>query len=176
MHVGMIEPYLGQHPEIHPDAFIHPAATVIGRVKIGARSTVWPGAVLRGDDGWIEIGEETSIQDGTVVHMTEGQSNTFVGSGVTVGHGVILHGCHVGDGALVGMGAIVLDNARVEAGGFVAAGTLIPPGKVVPSGKMAMGNPFKIVRDLKPGDLEWQAFGRRTYVKRCAEYKAREQG
>ncbi|RMG97822.1 MAG: gamma carbonic anhydrase family protein [Deltaproteobacteria bacterium] len=171
-----IEPYGDHHPKIHPDAFVHPSAVVIGKVTIGARSSIWPCAVLRGDDGVIEIGEETSIQDGTVIHMTEGQSNTIIGNRVTVGHAVTLHGCTIGDGALVGIGAIVLDNAVVEPGAFVAAGTLVPPGKVVPAGKVAMGNPFRIVRDLAERDRAWLSFSHETYVRRAAEYKKRHGG
>jgi len=168
-----IEPFQEHTPVVHPEAFVHPSAVVIGRVTIGARSSVWPCAVLRGDDGFIRIGKESSIQDGTVIHMTEGQSNTIIGDRVTIGHAVTLHGCTIGDGALVGIGAIVLDGAVIEPGAFVAAGTLIPPGKVIPTGKVAMGNPFRIVRDLAERDRAWLAFSHETYVRRAAQYKAR---
>ncbi len=166
----MIEPFLEHAPQIHPEAFVHASAVVIGNVRVGRLSSLWPNATLRGDDGFIHIGEETSIQDGTVVHMTEGLSNVTVGNRVTVGHNVTLHGCTVGDGALVGIGSVVLDGAVIEPEGFVAAGTLVPPGKVVPSGKVAMGNPFKIVRDVGPKELEWVKFGWKTYMKRTRQY------
>ena len=167
---AVIEPFLEYAPLIHPEAYVHPSAVVIGRVEVGRLTSLWPNTTLRGDDGYIKIGEETSIQDGTVIHMTEGVSNTTVGNRVTIGHNVTLHGCTVGDDSLVGMGSIVLDNAVVESGAFVAAGTVIPPGKVVPSGKMAMGNPFKIIRDLTDKDREWFEFSRKTYTTRAKQY------
>jgi carbonic anhydrase/acetyltransferase-like protein (isoleucine patch superfamily) len=167
----VIESFLEHTPQIHADAFVHPSAVVIGRVSVGRFSSLWPNTTLRGDDGFIKIGDETSIQDGTVIHMTENTSNTSIGSRVTVGHNVTLHGCTVGDGALIGMGSIVLDGAIIEPGAFVAAGTVIPPGKVVPSGKMAMGNPFKIVRDLGDKDRQWLEFSWKTYVARAKQYR-----
>lgn len=172
----MLEKLRGIRPQVAPTAFVHAAATLIGDVVVGPRASVWPAAVLRGDDGAIVIGAETSIQDGTVIHATEGVSHTTVGARVTVGHKVILHGCTIGDNSLIGMGSIVLDNAVVEPWSFVAAGTVIPPGKVVRSGEMVMGNPFRVVRQLTAKDREWIEHAWTVYVKRAAEYLAERSG
>lgn len=171
----MIEPHRDNRPELHETAFVHEMATVIGEVRLGAESSVWPAAVLRGDDGHIHIGALTSIQDGTVVHNTEGWSVTEVGDKVTVGHNVTLHGCKVEDECLIGMGAIILDNAVIGTGSIVAAGTVIPAGKVIPPGKLVMGNPFRIVRDLRDKDRAMIDQGWKAYQVRAREYReARE--
>ena len=130
-------------PKIHPDAFVHEMATIIGDVTIGALSSVWPGAVLRGDDGPITVGERTSIQDGAIVHTWD-QHPTEIGSGCVIGHLAHLEGCHIHDDALVGSGAIVLRRAIVGQGSLVGAGALVPPGKVVPAGAQAVGVPVVI--------------------------------
>lgn len=172
----MLEALRGKTPLVDPAAFVHAAAVLIGDVVVGARASIWPTAVLRGDDGPIRIGPDTSIQDGTVIHATEGISHTTVGARVTVGHKVILHGCTIGDDCLIGMGSIVLDNAVVEPWSFVAAGTVIPPGKVVRSGEMVMGNPFRVVRALTAKDREWIEHAWTSYVRRAAEYMAERSG
>ena len=164
---------LGKHqPQVDPTAFVHPRAVLIGQVTIGARSSVWPCATLRGDDGAIIIGEASSIQDGAVVHMTEGLSRTVVGHRVTVGHNAILHGCTVGDECIIGMGAILLDNAIIEPCSIVAAGSLIPAGKRVPAGTVVMGNPFRVVRTCTAKDREFIDCSWRTYVAQGAKYAA----
>ncbi len=168
----MLESFQGRSPQVDPTAFVHGRATLIGAITIGASSSVWPGAVLRADDAPIIIGESTSIQDGTMVHATEGISATSVGSRVTVGHGVILHGCTIGDECLIGMGSIILDNAVVEPGAFVGAGALVPPNKVVRSGELWLGNPGKCVRPLGPEDYRWIEHSWRAYAKRASEYLA----
>jgi carbonic anhydrase/acetyltransferase-like protein (isoleucine patch superfamily) len=170
----VLEPFEGVHPEIHPEAFVHAAAVLIGHVVIGARTSVWPCAVLRGDDGPVLIGEDTSIQDGTLIHCTEGLSKTVVGSRSTIGHKVVLHGCTIEDECLVGMGAIILDNARVETGSIIAAGTLIPPNKVVPAGMLVMGSPFKVIRPVNEQDRKLIDNGWREYVHRAGQYLARD--
>jgi carbonic anhydrase/acetyltransferase-like protein (isoleucine patch superfamily) len=129
-------------PRIDADAFVHPDATVIGDVRIGAGSSIWPAAVLRGDTGYIEVGRRTSIQDGTVVHTTE-QWPTVIGSGCVVGHNAHLEGCRVGDGCLVGSGSIVLNRAVLEPGAGVAAAALVSEGSVVGSGQLAVGVPAR---------------------------------
>lgn len=168
----MIEPYLGERPVIDPTAFVHAGATVIGKVTIGAECSIWPGAVLRGDDGRIVVGPQTSIQDGTVVHLTEDLSETIIGARVTVGHNVTLHGCVVEDEVIVGMGSILLDNARVGKGSIVGAGTLVPMNKTIPSGVLALGNPFRVVRELTEKDRAWIAFSWRSYVEKSRRYAA----
>ena len=167
----------GDHtPQIHPEAFVHASAVLIGNVTIGPESSVWPQVALRGDDGPITIGAQTSIQDGTMVHMTEGTSVTTVGDRVTVGHGVILHGCTVEDDCLIGMGSIILDNAVVESGSIVGAGALIPPGKRVPAGSVVVGNPFKLLRPASDADRQSIDYSWREYVKRTRQYRAASQG
>jgi carbonic anhydrase/acetyltransferase-like protein (isoleucine patch superfamily) len=168
----MLEAFQGRAPRVDPSAFVHVRATLIGDVTIGAGSSVWPSAVLRGDDAAIIIGDETSIQDGAMIHATEGLSATTVGSRVTVGHGVILHGCTIGDECLIGMGAIILDNAVVESGAFVGAGALVPPNKVVRRGELVVGNPAKVIRELGPKDYAWIEHSWRAYAKRTREYLA----
>jgi carbonic anhydrase/acetyltransferase-like protein (isoleucine patch superfamily) len=168
----MLQSFRGVHPRVDPTAFVHERATLIGDVEIGPGSSVWPGAVLRGDDGPIVIGANTSIQDGTIIHATEGLSRTTVGSRVTVGHQVVLHGCTIGDDCLIGMGSIVLDEAVVEAWAFVAAGALVAPGKRVPTGQMMMGNPGKLVRALTDKDRAWISHSWNAYAKRTREYLA----
>jgi carbonic anhydrase/acetyltransferase-like protein (isoleucine patch superfamily) len=127
-------------PQIHPEAFVHPAAVVIGAVTIGAEASVWPAAVLRGDYGRIHIGELTSIQDGTVVHTTADWP-TIVGARCVVGHNVHFEGCTIGDDCLIGSGSVVLNRATVEPGAAVGAAALVPEGTTVPAGHIALGVP-----------------------------------
>ena len=136
-------------PEIHPEAYIHPDATVIGQVSIGAGSTVWPGAVLRGDYGRITVGDRTSIQDGTVVHATE-TLPTVIGSDCVVGHIAHLEGCVVEDGCLIGSGSVVLHRAVVRTGALVGANAVVSNNVEVPSGAMALGVPAKIRENAVP--------------------------
>ena len=141
---------LGDHvPTLHPEAYIHPDAVVIGQVSVGAGSTVWPGAVLRGDYGSITIGERTSVQDGAVVHATE-ELATVIGSECVIGHIAHLEGCVVEDHCLIGSGSVVLHRVTVRSGALVAAGAVVAPGTEVPSGAMALGVPAKIRPDAVP--------------------------
>lgn len=153
---------------------MHAAAVLIGDVTVGRESSVWPGAVLRGDDASIEIGAQTSIQDGTIVHNTTGLSRTVIGDRVTVGHGVILHGCIVEELCVIGMGAIILDNAVIERGSIVGAGALVAPGKRVAAGTVVVGNPAKLLRACTDADRQAIEFGWQEYVKRTREYRARD--
>jgi carbonic anhydrase/acetyltransferase-like protein (isoleucine patch superfamily) len=139
-------------PAIDPSAYVHPDATVIGRVTIGPESTVWPGAVLRGDYGEIRVGARTSIQDGTVVHATE-RHPTVIGDDCVVGHLAHLEGCVVEDGALVGSGSVVLHDARVGAGALVGANAVVSNNVRVPPRAMALGVPAKIREDASVPEL-----------------------
>jgi carbonic anhydrase/acetyltransferase-like protein (isoleucine patch superfamily) len=130
-------------PTIHPEAFIHPDATVIGAVIIGARASVWPAAVLRGDFGRIEIGELTSVQDGTVVHCNA-EWPTVIGARCVIGHNAHLEGCTVGDDCLVGSGSVILGQATIESGAGVGAGALVPERVTVRSGQIALGVPARM--------------------------------
>lgn len=133
-------------PKIHPDAFVHPDATVIGNVEIGSESSIWPQAVLRGDIGKIIIGARTSIQDGSVIHCTAAHP-TIVGNECVVGHLAHLESCTIEDLALVGTGSIVLHRSIVRTGALVGAGAVVPNDIEVPSGAMALGVPAKIHPD-----------------------------
>ncbi len=155
-------------PQIDPSAFVHPMATVIGNVKIGARSTIWPGAVLRGDYGRIEIGEDTSIQDGSVLHATE-VLPTVVGNRCTVGHIVHLEGCLIEDDALIGSGSVVLHRARVESFAVVGANAVVTNDMHVPSRAMALGVPARIFENRV--DPETLADAVTRYVDNGIRYK-----
>jgi carbonic anhydrase/acetyltransferase-like protein (isoleucine patch superfamily) len=133
-------------PHIDPSAFVHPDAVIIGSVRIGAESTVWPNAVLRGDHGDITVGASTSIQDGTVVHCAASLSTT-VGDRCVVGHNAHLEGCTVEDDCLIGSGSVVLHRAIVRTGALVGASALVPNGMEVPPRAMALGVPAQIRRD-----------------------------
>lgn len=156
-------------PSIASDAFVHPDAVVIGDVRIGSESTVWPGAVLRGDGGSITIGDRTSIQDGTVVHTTE-HAPTQVGNGCVIGHIVHLEGCIIEDDALVGSGSVVLHHAIVRSGALVGANAVCPNGLEVPGGAMALGIPAKIRTDVV--DLDMIKHSAEHYRERGHQYRA----
>jgi carbonic anhydrase/acetyltransferase-like protein (isoleucine patch superfamily) len=130
-------------PTIHPEAFVHPDAVVIGAVTIGARSSVWPSAVLRGDYGAILVGEESSIQDGTVVHAVP-MFPTVIGSRCVVGHLAHLEGCTLEDESLAGSGSVILHRAVVGTGATVGANAVVPNGRIVPPGALAIGVPVEI--------------------------------
>lgn len=160
----MIQSYKGIKPQIDPTAFVHPMATVIGDVVLGPRVSVWPGVVLRGDCGPIRIGADSNVQDGTVVHTTGGWSETIIGERVTVGHNVVLHGCHVADDCLVGMGSVLLDNSRFGPFTMIAAGAVVPPGKEFLEGGLIVGNPGTLKRPLGDHHKEMIALGWRAYL------------
>jgi len=157
-------------PIVSSGVFIAPNASVIGDVVIGESSSIWFGVVVRGDVFPIRIGARTNIQDNSVVHVTGGKTSTTIGDDVTVGHGAIVHGCKVGNRCLVGMGSIVLDGAVIEDESFIAAGALVPPGMHVPSRSMVMGRPGKVVRALRPEELEAIAFASRDYVRNARDF------
>jgi len=150
--------------------FIAPSADVIGSVRLGERASVWFGAVLRGDDELIEIGEDSNVQDLSMIHADQGFP-VRIGARVTIGHKVLLHSCEVGDNALIGNGAIVLDRARIGRFSVIAAGTLITPDKVIPEGVMVMGAPGKIVRELTDAERAMIAHGWQHYVAAGRRYR-----
>jgi len=158
-----------QVPEIHPDAYISNEAVIIGSVVIGAESSIWPGAVLRGDDGAIRIGARTSVQDGAIIHTTHFQP-TVVGDECVIGHLAHLEGCIIHDGALVGSGSVVLHLAVVETGALVGAGAVVSGGMVVPAGAMALGIPAKIRLDAVTPEAI--TLGMKSYVHRAKRYRA----
>lgn len=155
-------------PEIHPEAFVHPDAVVIGDVRIGAQSSIWPCAVLRGDAGWIEVGERTSIQDGSVLHTTP-EHPTVVGDDCTIGHIVHLEGCTIESGSLVGSGSVVLHRVVVRSGAIVGANSVILNGMEVPPGALAVGSPVVIKEGRARADDI--AHGGRVYVAKARQYR-----
>lgn len=156
-------------PTIDPTAFVHPDAVLIGDVRIGPESTVWPTAVLRGDGGAIIVGARTSIQDGTVIHCTS-TLDTVVGDDCVVGHNAHLEGCTIHDSSLVGSGSVVLHRAEVGPHGLVGAGALVGNGKVVPAFARALGVPATITPDVvTEGQFAGMADG---YVQRGRRYRA----
>jgi carbonic anhydrase/acetyltransferase-like protein (isoleucine patch superfamily) len=148
-----IIPFQETFPKIDPAAVILPGAVVIGDVEIGSSSSVWFHTVVRGDINYIRIGEHTNIQDNCTLHVTGSTAPLIIGSGVTVGHGSILHGCIVGDGCLIGMGAILLDHCKLGEESMVAAGSLLPPHFELPPRWLALGSPAKAVRALTEQEL-----------------------
>jgi len=149
----MIREWNGHKPEIDPTAYVHETAEVIGKVVIKRNASVWPNAVLRGDIEEIVIGEETNIQDNTVIHTDYG-SPTVLGKGISVGHSVILHGCTIEDNCLIGMGSIILNGVTVETECLVGAGALVSPGKTIPRGSLAVGVPAQVKRTLEADEIE----------------------
>ena len=164
-------------PTIHPTAFVHPEAVIIGDVTVGAEASVWPTAVLRGDTGRVVVGDQTSIQDGSVLHVSHaGPFNPegaalVIGDDVTVGHRATLHGCTIGDHCLIGMGAIVLDRAVVEPRVMVGAGTLVPGGQVLESGFLYVGQPARRARPLGERELAYLDYVAAHYVELAAHYR-----
>jgi gamma-carbonic anhydrase len=157
-------------PFIHTDAFVHESAILIGQIEVGAHSSIWPGVVMRGDMGRIKIGENTSIQDGSICHVTEGLSETIVGNRVTVGHRVILHGCTVEDECLIGMGSTLLDNCVIGPGSLIGAGTLVTVGTKIPANSLVMGSPGKVIRSVNEREKNMIAGGWRIYVDYAQRY------
>lgn len=150
-------------PTIDPSAFIAPGAVVVGDVTLGAESSVWYNAVVRGDMEPIVIGERSNLQDGAIVHVDEGLP-CIVGRRVVVGHRVILHGCTIEDDCLIGMGSVVLNGVTIGAGSLVAAGAVVPEGMAVPPGSVVMGVPGRIVRQVDDPTARRMAEGWKHYV------------
>jgi carbonic anhydrase/acetyltransferase-like protein (isoleucine patch superfamily) len=143
----------GQAPQLDPTAFVAEGAELSGAVQVGPQASIWYGAVLRGDIEPIQVGAESNVQDGCVVHTDPGYP-CRIGRAVTVGHRAVLHGCVIEDGALIGMGAVVLNGAHVGPGALVAAGSLVPEGAEVPAGTVVMGAPARPVRPVRPAEAE----------------------
>jgi len=166
-----IFPYKNKSPRIASSALVLPGADVIGDVEIGDDASIWFGTVIRGDVNFIRIGDETNIQDRCVVHVTVEKHPTVIGDRVTVGHGVILHGCRVEDTCLIGIGSIVLDAAVIGRQSFVAAGSLVTPRTVIPPGSLVMGRPAAVKRPLTPAEIDDLAESAKRYVKYAAGYR-----
>ncbi len=167
----MIRSYRGVLPKIAVSAYVDPSAQVIGDVAIGERSSIWPNVTVRGDVNWIRIGEETSIQDNSCLHVELDLFPLAIGSRVTVGHSATLHGCEIEDECLIAIGSIVLNGARVGRGSIVAAGALVPEGMQVPPGSVVMGVPGKVRRQVTPEESEHILLNAAHYVQYRQIYK-----
>jgi gamma-carbonic anhydrase len=167
----MIRPYRSILPRIDSTAYVDPSAQVIGDVEMGPESSAWMNVVIRGDVNWIRIGRRTNIQDGSVVHVMRDTHPTIVGDEVTVGHGVILHGCTVRDRCLVGMGAILLNGVEVGEDCIIAAGTLVPEGMQVPPRSLVVGHPGRVRRVLSDEDVASIARYAERYVGYARDYR-----
>ena len=166
----MIKEYKGIEPKIDETVFIAESADIVGQVTIEKNANIWYGTVLRADDNYITVGENTNIQDGSIVHISE-KFPTIIGKNVTVGHKSIIHGCEIGDNTLIGMGSIVLDGAKDGEFTLLGAGSLVPPGKEIPSGVLAMGSPAKVIRELSDEEKENLTNSALKYVKLANNHK-----
>ena len=162
----------GQVPDLPKDGnyFIADTATVIGKVRLLDSASVWFGAVLRGDNEWIEIGEGSNVQDNSTCHTDMGFPLT-IGKNCTVGHNVILHGCTIEEGALVGMGSIVMNGARIGRGSVVGAGSVITEGKTFPEYSLIIGSPARVIRTLDPAQVEKMGGAARSYQRNGPRFK-----
>ena len=157
-------------PSVHPTAYIDDSAQVIGDVEIGAESSVWMAAVIRGDVNRIRIGRRSNVQDGTVIHVMRDTHATTIGDEVTIGHAAVIHGCTIEDRCLIGMGAILLNGAHVGRESIVAAGALVVEGMAIPPRSLVMGSPARLKRPLTDaGVAEIQAYADR-YVQYRLDY------
>ena len=173
-----IRKFEGQLPQIGDGVYLDPASCIIGDVVIGARSSLWPGVVVRGDVHHIRIGEATNIQDNSVLHNSHdgefmpGGSPLIIGSNVTVGHKAILHGCVVGDNTLIGINAVVLSGARIGRNCLIGANSLVTEGKEIPDNSMVLGSPAKVVRELTEAQIAGLVESARGYVENFKRFNA----
>ncbi len=171
----MIRSFKNFSPDIHKTVYVDKQSTVIGNVKIGKDSAMWPQAVARGDINPIVIGERTNIQDGTIIHVTHKSKyspsfSVTIGNDVTIGHSSIIHACKIADRVLIGMGSIVLDGAEIASDTMIGAGTLVGPGKHLEGGYLYLGSPAKRVRELTEKEISFLIYSAKCYVDLKNEY------
>jgi carbonic anhydrase/acetyltransferase-like protein (isoleucine patch superfamily) len=159
---------------IGDEYFVAPSADVIGSVRLGRWASVWFNTVLRGDNDWLELGEGTNVQDGSVLHTDAGVP-LVIGRNCTIGHRAFLHGCTVGEYSLIANGAMVLDGARIGSYSIVAAGAFVPPRKTIPDGVVVMGSPAQVVREITERDRAMIVEGARLYSAKAQEYRSQLQ-
>tara|TARA_B100001029_G_C14984797_1_gene408319 strand:- start:566 stop:1069 length:504 start_codon:yes stop_codon:yes gene_type:complete len=157
-------------PEVHPDAWVAPNATLIGKVKLEKNSSIWFNAVLRGDIELISIGENSNIQDGSVLHTDPGYKLN-VGNGVTVGHMVMLHGCQIANNTLIGIGSIILNNSKIGKNCIIGANTLITENKVIPDNSLVVGSPGRVLRKVTDDEIKSIHENAKHYVDGSKKYK-----
>jgi carbonic anhydrase/acetyltransferase-like protein (isoleucine patch superfamily) len=168
--MAIVRRYGDKEPQVGEGTFLADNAVLVGDVIVGARSSIWYGAVLRGDVFHIRVGDETSIQDNAVIHVTHGRNATLVGNRVTVGHSVNLHGCVINDRCIIGMGSIILDSAEIGERCIVGAGSLVTPGTRIPPGTLALGSPARPKRDLTDEEMTWLDVSAAHYVELARAY------
>lgn len=166
----MIKSYDKIEPKIDESAFIAETADIIGKVTIEKNANIWYNVVIRADEEEIIIGENTNIQDGTVVHIGH-DLKTEIGKNVTVGHKALIHGCKIRDNTLIGMGSIVLDGAEIGEYTLLGAGSLVPPGKKIPSGVLALGSPAKVIRELSEEEKKNLTKSAMDYIKTANNHR-----
>ncbi|PKO45198.1 MAG: gamma carbonic anhydrase family protein [Betaproteobacteria bacterium HGW-Betaproteobacteria-22] len=172
----MHENFQGMSPQLGGGVYVHSSATLIGDVFVGEHSSIWPGAVIRGDVNFIRIGKNTNVQDLSMLHVSHKSSwdpagaPLMIGDNVTIGHSVILHGCTLEDECLIGMGSIVMDQVVVQKHVLLAAGSLVPEGKVLESGYLYVGRPAKRVRALTAEEIAHFMYSANHYVKLKNQY------
>lgn len=169
----ILKSFQGKSPKIDPTAFIAENAVIIGDVEIGAHASIWYNCVIRGDVNYIRIGEETNIQDGTIIHAETVQGPTLIGRRVTIGHNAIVHGCTVEDDCLIGMGAIVLSYSKIGNGSLIAAGALVKEHEIVPPGTIMAGVPAKPRGQVTPEMAQRASIGCDHYLELVEEYRER---
>lgn len=166
----MIKKYKNKEPNLDNTLYISETSVVIGDVTIKKNASIWFGAVLRGDEAPIVVGENTNIQDNCVIHADEG-NNVIIGDGCTIGHGAIIHGCNIKNNVLVGMGAIILNGAKIGNNTIIGAGSLVTQNKEFEDGVLIFGNPAKVVRKLTEEEIEENKKACLIYLKASKEYK-----
>ncbi len=166
----MIKKFKGVSPVISNTALVFENTTIIGDVVIGEDVSIWPYVTIRGDMSYVRIGNNTNIQESSVLH-TNTDMPTIIGNDVTVGHNAIVHACTVGNNCLIGMGSILLDNCVVEDGAVVAAGCVVPPGKTVPKNSLAVGNPMKVIKELTTEERKPFDENTKCYLELAKQYK-----
>lgn len=167
----MIRPFRGVLPRVAESAYVDRSAQVVGDIEIGERSSVWLNVSMRGDVNYIRIGDETSIQDNTVLHVERDIHPLIIGNRVTVGHGAVLHGCVIEDHVLIGIGAIVLNGARIGTGSVVAAGSLVTERTQIPPHSLVMGSPAKVKREVTEEERVRFDTNCNNYIEMTAIYK-----
>ena len=166
----MLRSYKGITPKLHETVYVEEGARIIGDVEIGAHSSIWFNAVVRGDVHYIRIGERTNVQDNTVLHVTKDTYPLIIGSDVTIGHNAVLHGCVVKDRCLIGMGAIILDNAEIGEDSIIGAATLVTENAKIPPRSLVLGSPGKVVRQLKDEEVARILQSAKNYMEYTQNY------
>lgn len=170
----MKKPFRDKSPEIPDSCYISESVDIIGDVIMGEEANIWFSSVVRGDMNFIRIGARTNIQDNCTVHVTTDTAPTIIGSGVTIGHNAIIHGCTIENNCLIGMGAIIMDNAVVGEGSLVGAGAVVPPNLIIPAKSLVMGLPAKVIREVTDSEYTEILERAQHYIDFAAEYKNSE--